>query len=338
MGLRTSTSRLLETGTYYLKGVVHTLESRQVFLWAQAIAFKVLITIVPILILITGIVGLVLQRSEPFAQVARLMREFLPPANAEQIVGFLDQLQAAGNVFTLVGAGAFLFAAVTVFSTLRVVVANIFQEEWHRQRSVVRGYLFDIRMAAQVGVLFILTIAASVAVQGADLGILEGTPLDRRWLAEGWTQALGLAGMLIPYMLTTAMFFQLFFFIPIPRPPKRSALLGAIVTGLLWEAAKYAFAAYATSIGRPERFGGGAEGFPLGNTFALIILLVFWIYFSGLVLIIGGIIAALHEKRYRLKGRVAVGVTEESIDEAAEEGLPPESPLNEVDQVTEELP
>jgi membrane protein len=237
-----------------------------------------------------------------------------------------------------VGAGAFLFAAVTVFSTLRVVIANIFQEEWHHQRSLVRGYLFDIRMAAQVGILFLATIAASIAVQGADLGIFEGTALDWRWLTEGWRQVLGFIGMLIPYLLTTAMFFQLFYFIPIPRPPKRSALLGAFVTGLLWEAAKFAFAAYATSIGRPERYGGGSEGFPLGNTFALVILFVFWIYFSGVVLIIGGIIAALHEKRHRLKGRVAAGDTEDVTEEAVEEGLPPEYPLHEVDEVTRESP
>jgi membrane protein len=318
---------------YYVKGVVRTLETKEVFLWAQAIAFKVLITIVPILILVTGVVGLILQRTEPFEQVAQVIREFFPPANAEQIVSFLDQLQAAGNVFTIVGAGAVLFAAVTVFSTLRVVVSNIFQEEWHSQRSVVRGYLFDVRMATQVGMLFMATIGASVAVQGADLGIFEGTALDWQWLAAGWGRVVGLIGMLIPYALTTAMFFQLFYFIPMPRPPKRSALLGAVVTGLLWEAAKFAFAAYATSIGRPERFGGGSDGFPLGNTFALVILFVFWIYFSGIVLIIGGIIAALHEKRHRLKGRVTAAETEDVVEHDVEEGLPPDSSLHELDEV-----
>jgi membrane protein len=332
---RTYRKYLAEPAAYYLKGVVHSLESKEVFLWAQAIAFKVLITIVPILILVTGVLGLILQRNEPFAQVARVIREFFPPGNAEQIVTFLDQLQGAGNVFTLVGAGALLFAAVTLFSTLRVVVSNIFQEEWHRQRSIIKGYMFDVRMASQVGFLFLLTVGASVAVQGADLGIFEGTALDWRWLTDGWRRVIGMVGMLIPYLLTTAMFFQLFYFIPLPHPPKRSALIGAVVTGLLWEGAKFGFAAYATSFGRPERFGGGSEGFPLGNTFALVILFVFWIYFSGLVLIIGGIIAALHEKRHRLKGRVAAGESEEIVDEEIEEGLPPEAPFQEIDEVSD---
>src|SRR5690625_7840209 len=90
-----------------------------------------------------------------------------------------------------------------------------------------------------------------------------------------------------------AMFFQLFYFIPKPRPPKRSALLGAVVTGLLWEVAKHSFAVYATGLGRPERVGGGQEGYPRGKTFARLSLFVFWIYYSGRVLIIGGIVAVV---------------------------------------------
>jgi membrane protein len=332
---RTYQRYVAESITYYFKGLVQALDQKEIFLWAQAIAFKVLITIVPILILVTGLVGILLQRSEPFEQVAQIIREFFPPGNAEQLVSFLDQLQEAANLFTLLGAAALLFAAVTVFSTLRVVVASIFQEEWHDRRSIVGGYLFDIRMAVQVGILFILTIGLSVALQGVDRGLFDGTLFDWQWLAVGWRRVITGLGLLIPYLLTTAMFFQLFYFIPLPHPPKRSALLGAFVTALLWEAAKFSFAAYAASFGQPERFGGGAEGFPLGNTFALVILFVFWIYFSGVVLIIGGIIAALHEKRHRLKGRTGPVVDEEEDLGDVEEGLPPDAPLHEIDELSE---
>lgn len=318
--------RVVEPLTYYLSGIWRTLNERQVFLWAQAVAFKVLITIVPIIILATGVIGLLLRRAEPFEQIAAIIREFLPPGNSDQIISFLEQLQGAGNFITLIGVFGLVFSAVTIFTTLRVVIGNVFQEEWHSERSIIRGYLFDIRMAVQVGLLFVLTVGLSLGVQGANLGFLSQAGIDYYWIEEGWRRLIQALGVLIPYLLTTAMFFQLFFLIPTPHPPKRSAFVGAVVTGLLWEAAKFSFAAYATSLGRPERYGGGQEGFPLGNTFALIILFVFWIYYSGIVLIIGAMITVLHEKRRRQR-RVSFREPREAGGDgggAVSEGLPPE--------------
>lgn len=318
---------------YYVGGVYRALNEKQVFLWAQAIAFKVLITIVPIIILATGVLGMVLQRSQPFQQIAAIIREFLPPGNSDQIIGFLEQLQETGGVITAVGVIGLIFSAVTIFTTLRVVVSNIFQEEWHHVRPIFSGYMFDIRMAMQVGGLFILTVGLSVAVQSIDIGFLATVGLDYSWVELGWRRLIQVLGLLVPYLLTTAMFFQLFYFIPKPHPPKRSALLGAVVTGLLWEAAKFSFAVYATSLGRPERYGGGQEGFPLGNTFALIILFVFWIYYSGVVLIIGGLISMLHEKRYRQRRiDVAAGEGPQLEGGAVSEGLPPDKPVHEIEE------
>ena len=100
------------------------------------------------------------------------------------------------------------------------------------------------------------------------------------------------------------MFFLLFTFIPLPHPPRKSALLGAVTTALLWELAKNAFTIYATRAGRFEygsaEAGDGAVGL-LGNTFGLILAFVFWVYYSGVVLCVGAIVALLNEKRHRLK-------------------------------------
>src|SRR5690606_26077760 len=102
----------------------------------------------------------------------------------------------------------------------------------------------------------------------------------------------------------TAMFFQLFYFIPQPHPPRQSAFIGALVTGLLWEVAKLSFTFYATSVGRFDRYvvpGTEAEEMisVLGEAFGLIIAFVFWVYYSGVVLVIGALIAVLNEKRVR---------------------------------------
>src|SRR5690625_2554405 len=118
----------LEALRYYFAGVWRFVHEKQMFVWAQAMASKVLITTVPVVSLATGVLGIVLQREAPFGQIAAIIREFLPPGLSEQIISFLAQVQASGSVITVLGAVGLLFSAVTIFSTLRVVVSNIFLE------------------------------------------------------------------------------------------------------------------------------------------------------------------------------------------------------------------
>ncbi|QXD14516.1 YihY/virulence factor BrkB family protein [Rhodocaloribacter litoris] len=289
---------------YYLGGLYRLLDDKDVFLWAQAIAFKVLVTLVPLVLLGTGILALMLRQDAPletaFEAISRLVRDFLPPPQSWQIITFLQQFLAVGGTLTFIGAVALFLSAMTLFSTVRTVLANVFREEWHDHRSILRGYLFDMRMVVQVGIFFILSLALTFGLQalnaaGADF--LQQVGLDYVWLRTGWRRLFNALGLVLPFVLSTAVFFQLIYFNPKPHPPVRSALLGATVAALLWEVVKVAFAVYATKVGR---FGG--VGIAAG-TFGLIIALVFWAYYSGLVFIIGALVTLLHEKRHRLGGR-----------------------------------
>lgn len=323
--------RFREGFSYYVGGVYRATFEKDIFIWAQAIAFKVLITIVPIIILMTGILGRILRRGDAFDTVRQYIREYIPSFERSRVLlDFVERLQGAGTFFTGLGIFALVFAAVSLFATLRVVIGNVFQEEWHRHRTVFKGYLFDLRMATQVGLFFLLTIGVSFLAQSIQQGGLEVAQrfgLDYVWLREGWRTLFSFLSYLIPYLLSTAMFFQLFFFVPQPRPPKRSAVIGALVTGLLWEAAKLLFTFYATGFGRFGRYsvpGEEAEEMlsVLGEAFGLIIAFVFWVYYSGLVLIIGALIAVLNEKRVRMR---RLKHERERLERAAAEEPEPET-------------
>ena len=85
---------------------------------------------------------------------------------------------------------------------------------------------------------------------------------------------------------------------PRPRPRKRSALLGATLTAVLFEAAKNGFRFYAQHVGKFDRWAGDTEGLDgLGAVFGLILAFLFWVYLSGLVLIIGAVVTGLDERR-----------------------------------------
>lgn len=314
-------TRLREAPPYYARGLYREISDRDVFLWAQAIAFKVLVTIVPLTVLATGIAGGVLRYDAPFSTVANFIREFLPPYQSDQLIGVLQRLQDAAPAITTVGAVGLLVTVITLFTTFRLVIARAFNEPWRTERTIVGGYRFDVRMVGQVGLLFITSIVLSFAMQALNaLGAdgLAAIGLTGTWLEAGWERLIAVASLLIPYLLTVAVLFQLYYFVPLPHPRTSSAWFGAIFGALLLELAKSGFAYYAAHVGRFNQYatdtdvttgegfgvlGESSAGVGVGEGFGLVVAFVFWIYYSGIVLGIGALLGLLHEKRRIISGR-----------------------------------
>ena len=288
---------------YYGKGLLKVLTEEPAFVWAQAIAFKTLVTLLPLLLLATGIFGLVIRQEDPFTTVSAFLRNFLPSGQSDGLVELVMQLQKASGAITTFGAVFFLATVITMFSTLRYVVGAAMGESRHQMRSIVRGYLFDLRMVAQVGTLFLMSFAitAGARVLSARSGALAAqVGLDPGIVGIAASGLLQLVTFLVPYVLTVGMLAQLYFFVPRPRTPVRSALAGAAVAAVLFEIAKNGFAIYATYVADFDRYAQEGEGLGgLGGVFGLILAFVFWVYVSGLILVIGAAVAALHERRTR---------------------------------------
>jgi membrane protein len=297
-------ARVQSMPRYYFDGLVRELSTKNVFLFAQAIAFKVLVTIVPIVLLLMGVLGDILGQQEPFAMVSRFVRGFLPPYESEKLLDFLGAFQGSSGAFLSVGTISLAVMAITLATTVRVAVSSAFEQEWNEERTLMGGYAFDLRMVAQVGVLFLLTVALSFLVQALNaegLELMQAWGLDQ-WLRAGWQGAFDVLSLGVPLLVSAAMFFQLFYFIPLPHPPKTSAGIGALITAVLWEAAKYGFAIYATSGLGTFDFQSGTDGMAvLTSSFGLLIAFVFWVYYSGIVLMVGAVIASLHEQRRRVR-------------------------------------
>ena len=288
---------------YYIGGLLKRLFSCPVPLWCQAISFKVLTTLLPLILLATGVFGLVLRRPEPFEDVARYLREFLPPAQSEQLVALVFELQKASGALTIVGAAFLLLTVLTLLGTVRYVVGEAIGGRHRTGRTIPQGYAFDLRMAFQVGLLFLLSFgltfaANTLSVQTTAWGRAAG--LDPDTLRRGWAVVLRAVTLVVPWLLSVGMFAQLFYFVPRPKPPLRSALTGAAVTAVLFEGAKNGFTFYARYLSGVNRYGDGEGG--LGSfvgVFGLILLLGFWVYLSALTLVVGAMTVALHEQRHQ---------------------------------------
>jgi membrane protein len=89
-------------------------------------------------------------------------------------------------------------------------------------------------------------------------------------------------GRLIPYLLIIAAFTFIYIFVPNTKVKIRSALIGAIVAGVLWETVGWGFAAFVVS---------SAKYAAIYSAFATLIILLIWLYISWLILLVGGSIA-----------------------------------------------
>ncbi|NNF57269.1 MAG: YihY/virulence factor BrkB family protein [Rhodothermaceae bacterium] len=294
----------LSVPRYYLGGLTKRLFSNPVPLWCQAIAFKGLVTLLPLILLATGVFGLILRQPNPFENVARYLRTFLPPNQSEQLIQLVFELQKASGALTVLASLFFIATIITFLGTVRYVVGQAMGRDRHNLRSIPKGYLFDLRMAAQVGLLFLLSFGLTFAVNTLSVQTSDwasGVGLNADLMERGWAFVTRTLTLVVPWLLSVAMFGQLFYFVPRPRPPKRSALLGATVTALLFEVAKNGFTFYARTFGGFDRYASQDESGPLGGlggVFGLILVLVFWVYLSGLTLVIGAMVASLHEQRH----------------------------------------
>ena len=293
-----SARAVCNSARFYTGSLYEHLKRKDVFLWSQAIAFKALVSVIPLLIIGTGLLG---------PKLAEVVRDLLPPDQGANLLAFIRKLQAASDTLTIVGGVGLILTGVTLFSTLRAVLANVFVEEWHVHRSTLRGYLFDLRMAGQIGILFVATLAISAGIQAFNLSgseFLSKYSLDFLWLDRGWRLLVQGLGLLVPIAVTTAIFYQLYYLTPLPHPPRRSVTAGAVFAAVLFEISKFAFTTYASRLGSIGRYSTADPGNLTGvaDAFGVIVAFVFWAYYSGLVLILGALVVLLHEARVRDSG------------------------------------
>ncbi|NNE45397.1 MAG: YihY/virulence factor BrkB family protein [Rhodothermales bacterium] len=284
--------KLQATGSVrsYTSALWTFLNTRPVFLWAQAIAFKSLVAIIPIAAILMGLLG---------SALPQLVRDLVPNVQRDWLTQFLESLNQSSSSLTVFGAAGLLFVAVTLFSTVRSVLAGVFEESDRGGLGVLLGYLSDLRMTVQIGLFFSLSLAISFALQAvniSDLSFLSHIGLDRLWIQTGWRRALQIAGLAVPAILSGAVFFQLYYFVPQQTPRKRSALAGAIFAAVLTEMAKVAFAVYASRAGLLTRYAESGDS-GLGDVFGVVIAFVVWAYYSGLIFILGAFVVLIHQSR-----------------------------------------
>lgn len=261
-----------------------------IFFLAGGIAFNILLASVPfVLLVISGVVyALRLSPDASLVEVRALVDRFLPP-HAETadspIHRLFDDVIQSREVLGIWGAITFIWFSTRLFGSLRTVLAEIFDIE--SMRGIIAGKWFDIKMTVYSSVLLVAYMGLSTYLA------LASTRGISFLVAVGWRQdVMGeleyLAGRLIAFLFIVAIFFALYKYLPHRRIRWQQALVGALSSSLLFETARNLWTSYTRSFDPGSVYSG---------TLYAIVSLVFWVYYSALIFILGGEVSQAHELR-----------------------------------------
>jgi membrane protein len=260
---------------------------------ASALSFDLLLTAIPFVVLLLGTAGYLVQHQVVAQQMEmhELVTRFLPPhasgagdrfATIERV---LSDIVANRARLTLIAVPFFLWFSTRLFASLRAALNEVFDTDERQPWAL--GKLVDVGMVLVTASLFIGNAALSAWVS----------------LLEAWSvRGIGeVAAQLLAFTSSIVLFFLIFKVVPARRIYWRTALVASLFCALAFEVAKRFFAAYVANFATLDRLASDAN-------VAAFLLLLFWIYYTAFVFLLGGEVAETYDLvRLRRVQRVRLG-------------------------------
>ena len=245
---------------------------------AASLSFFALLSLAPLLVLVLWL-GTTLY---PPAQQAlgEQVGELAGSGAREVAETVLRNAEAHPDIGTLAGLWSTLLlfvGATAVFARLQATLNLVFHTDANKLGGVLawlRKRVFSFGVVFALGFLLVVSAALTTALEVA----FAGSP------------TLPVLGNLAALGLYTLAFALMYHYLPDRRVRWRQALLGGLLTSLLFVLGRWAIGLY---------IARAAPGSAYGSMGTLVILLV-WMYYAAMVFFVGALITAVIDERARL--------------------------------------
>lgn len=232
---------------------------------AAGVAYYAVFSIFPLILALLAISGIFLSSPDIEGKLLTFLTDNLP-GSEQFVVGNVESLIRFRGPAGLVGIAGLFWAASAVFGGITLAVNRAWDVEESRPFYIAKPR--QLLMALGVGVLFLVSMSASSAVQ-----ILGPT--------------LGAVGLqLVGYLTTFGMFILMYRYLPNTQTYWRYIWLGALVAAILFELAKNAFVLYVANFASFQAYG----------SLASVLIFLVWAYISALILILGAEVSTEYER------------------------------------------
>jgi len=245
----------------------------QLNLRAMSLVYTTLLSIVPLLAVSFSVLkGFgVHNKIEPF--LFNLLAP-LGPKGAEvtqNIIGFVENVKVG-----VLGSLGFALLIYTVIALVQKIEAA-FNFVWQ----VDRLRTFSQRFSNYLSVILIGPVLIFSAI-GFAAAVLNMDLAQQLMTMEPFGTLVLYGSKLVPYILVCLAFTFIYMFIPNTRVQLGAALLGGVIAGVIWKVTGWGFAQFIATSSKYDA---------IYSSFAIMILLLIWMYLSWLILLVGSQIA-----------------------------------------------
>jgi len=248
---------------------------RDAFEHAAALAFCTLFSLAPLVIIIVAIVGVVFGADAASGQISVAISDLVgaQAATAVEEAVRRSRLEEAGLVPTILGVGALIFGATTVFAQMQSALNQFWGVKARPARNGMLTFvivrLLSLSMVLIIGFLMLTSFVVSLGITG----VIE--------YAREWVPIPGFAVVLIDLAVslsvTTVLFGMLFKVLPDVSIQWADVWRGAFITALLFAIGKYLISLYLTHVAPASTYGAAGS----------LVLILLWVYYSSLILFFG---------------------------------------------------
>lgn len=282
--------KFLEFFKFYFGQLFKRLDEHHVFLSGGGVAFSLMLSVIPFILIIFSVLGNIIDIATVEQQVNTLIDTIIPYADAAAYVKkfILSRIPEVIEYKTLAGyIGIFglLFTSTWIFSSMRTILNKIFgvTDDKGALLAFVRDAGMVLLLLFFVSLLTFVLPMLNIVIGAADkIKLLE--PFQ---LSDFSDVVLSVVSLLLIFTL----FYMSYYFIPYEKLGKRVPAIGAIWATVLWELMRKIFGYYVHHFLSANKIYGA---------FILIAVVIFWIFYSSVLFIIGAEIAQLYRERKNL--------------------------------------
>lgn len=265
----------IRTGISILRSALKELLLNDPLRMAGATAFFTTFALPPILVILIQVFKWVLDPITIRTKLFQSLEEIVGPEAVLQLVDVLSSLRKlAQNPLIIIGGFIFLlFVATTLFKVIKNSMNQIWKIRPVHKRTLIKSFRGRARAVLVIliaGVLFVIGIIAEAIQAYVGAYIFEISPLLSTYFNT-------ILSHLISIVVVTVWFSVVFMYLPDGKPKWKVAIVGAIVTSLLFTVGKIVLHLLLSYSNINTVYGASAS----------IVLLLLFVFYSSLIMYYG---------------------------------------------------
>lgn len=248
---------------------------RNAFSYAGSLAFYTLFSLAPTIIIAVTVIGVVLGEEAAHGQIVAQLEGTLGLDAAVAIEQAVAQsrIEESGLLPTLLGIGALLVGATTVFAQMQFSLNTIWgvtaKPTSNSALRFIKSRLLSLTVVLSIGFILLVSLVLGVVIRGMLLAADNLLPF-----ASLFTTTLE---SLISVAMVTLLFATIFKVLPDVVLRWQDVFIGAVVTAVLFTLGRSVIAIYLAHTATASTYGAAGS----------VVMILLWVYYSSLILLFG---------------------------------------------------